>query len=222
DYEDFFAQYIDHADYFTATLDNLITIITTLEHQMADMDKIFKNTLLNPKLQYHDLRIYLRKGDNSSNFSTNIHVDSLYAFIHEYVHYLTIYWVEQYKWLTEGIPMYYTTTYGYEGQFLAKYIAPTLIAPFEEYIGREFVFESDYLDWTDYVIYTFDDYDKTKGTHPIQGISFVRYFIKVYGEETFFMFARNLSKSYELTGRTYEELVEDWIQDVKNRFSDIE
>ncbi|MDZ4195619.1 MAG: hypothetical protein U1C51_00055, partial [Candidatus Izemoplasmatales bacterium] len=219
DYEDFAAQYTDHADYFTSTLDNLITIITTLEHQMADMDKIFKNTNLNPTLQYLDLIIYL--GDQS-HFSRNVFVNMLYAFIHEYVHYLTRYWIEPYKWLIEGIPLYYTRTYGYEGEVMRKAntseIDPT-IAAFEEYLGREFVFDNDWLDWIDHKIYTSDNYDKTKGTHPIQGISFVRYFIKVYGEDTFFIFATNISKSYELTGRTYEELVEDWIQDVKDRFS---
>jgi hypothetical protein len=219
DYEDFAAQYTDHADYFTSTLDNLVTIITTLEHQMAEMDNIFKNTNLNPKLQYPDLLIYLGE---RSYFSRNVFVNMLYAFIHEYVHYLTVYWIEPYKWLIEGIPLYYTRTYGYEGEVMRKAntseIDPT-IAAFEEYLGREFVFDNDWLDWIDYKIYTSDNYDKTVGTHPIQGISFVRYFIKVYGEETFFMFARNISKSYELTGRTYEQLVEDWIQDVKNRFS---
>lgn len=221
DYEDFFKDYIDDSYMFMSSQQDLVYLITNLEIQMAEMDLIFKNPNLNPKLQYTDLSIYLRKGDNNSNFSTNMHVDSLSAFIHEYVHYLTIYWLENYTWLIEGVPMYYTRTYGYEGELIKKLITPSMIAPFQEYLGREFVFESDFHDWGDYLIYTFDDYDKTTGTHPIQGVSFIRYFIKVYGEDTFFLFARKISNAFDLTGKTYEELVVDWIQDVKNSFSDL-
>ncbi|MDP2425179.1 MAG: hypothetical protein Q8M70_02285, partial [bacterium] len=167
--------------------------------------------------------IYLIKAQ-TSYFSRNMFVNTLFAFIHEYVHYLTRYWIEPYKWLVEGIPMYYTSTYGYDGETITKLheeenFFHLITFPYIEYTGQNIDFSRDFYDMIDYYIYITNDYDKTKGTHPIQGISFVRYFIKVYGEDTFFLFARNISKSYELTGRTYEELVEDWIQDVKNRFS---
>jgi len=224
DYEDYFKDYIEDSHMFTSSQQELVYLITTLEHQMAEMDLIFKNTNLNPSLQYHDVNINLIK-HNISYFSRHMFVNSLFAFIHEYVHYLSSYWIEPYRWVVEGIAEYYTSTYGYSEELITNlheqedYFHP-ITSIYREYTNQSVDITRDLYDVFDYYIFTTDDYNKEIDPR-MKGVSFIRYFIKEYGEETLFLFIRNISNAFDLTGKTYEELVEDWIQDVKSRFSDV-
>ena len=148
---------------------------------------------------------------------------------HEYVHYL--YWLcggekdPKYEdWINEAAACYYALPADFE--IFYKYInnlSPDRRAVFDEFFGKPFEEIPDY-------IHELRMYHRnTEGLKPYQYylISvydlrsvFGDYFVRTYGEDAFLDWALHPSTVKNLTGKTTDEIISDWCEDMDNPEND--
>lgn len=148
---------------------------------------------------------------------------------HEYVHYL--FWLkggEQDKsyesWIEEAVACYYELPVDFEAlSAKMRRLGPSSLAYVEEMIGKS---------WEgipDFIRYLRLYYRSTEGLKPykyylitvydLRGV-FGDYFVRSYGEDVFLEWALHPSNAMQLTGRTTEQIVNDWCKDMDDAEKD--
>ena len=147
---------------------------------------------------------------------------------HEYVHYL--YWLRggqndpaYESWINEVVACYYG--YPEEYELYASFFGsdPDKLRIIEDYIGEAFDEPVDYIRFLraryrsgimpyPYRYYLITEYD----LRPVFG----DYFIRTYGEDVFLEWALHPSKARQLTGKTNEEIISDWCEDMDREEND--
>lgn len=141
---------------------------------------------------------------------------------HEYVHYL--YWLRggpsdpaYESWINEVAACYYTYPSEFETFYAIHRRNPDHMRKLEEYIGEAFDEPADYIPFLrarhrsgvlqyPYRYYLITEY----ALRPVFG----EYFVRTYGEDVFLDWVLAPSKSKALTGKTVDEIVDDWCADM--------
>lgn len=160
--------------------------------------------------------------------SANIYAKTIHCLAHEYVHYL--YWLRggtndsaYEQWINEVVAHYYTVAADFEDYCLiGRNEDPDRIDAIEALIGEDYDEPSDYIKFVRAVIrkrenVQFPYYLKTEY---ILCPAFGEYIVRIYGEETFLDCMLAPSKAKELTGKTIDEIVDDWCLDMQNPEND--
>ena len=148
---------------------------------------------------------------------------------HEYVHYLI--WLrgdpqdkKVESWIEEAVACYYELPTDFE-QFSAqlRQMGPDSLAAVEETIGKSWEGVPDLIRYLrvyfrneeglkPYKYYLITVYD-------LRGV-FGDYFVRTYGEDVFLEWAFHPSKVMQLTGKTTEQIVNDWCEDMDDPEND--
>jgi len=152
------------------------------------------------------------------------YIRGMYAFVHEYYHYIEYLLDPAYDYSYEQKEMfcnwgnhksYYTQLYYYNlfTQNQGK------IELFESYAGRNYEWcDRDYFIAVNLYCYNNNDYSlKTVGSSE----SFSAYLVDMYGEDVFYEFMLNEERTEEITGKTFETLRQEWEDYIKAEFSDV-
>lgn len=169
------------------------------------------------------LGLFVSEGD-----SANIYAESLHCLAHEYVHYL--YWLRggtqdpAYKdWLNETVAHYYTTPEYFEVYYLIGTNAePERLESIEALIGEDYDEPTDYIKFLRKVFQKRENVQfefELKETNALCD-AFGEYFIRTYGEDAFLDCMLSPSTIEERTGKTLEEIVDDWCVDVADPAKD--
>lgn len=220
---------------------NLRKIVIDYIAQAEYMQEVFEDyevqseplTVLFMEDRYHSIRysaVYMIALNEIRMFSVN-------AFMHEYTHYLTEGWVD--GWLCEVLPVYYNnypvneqiTYIWYEDMLKRTSLDPNDPEEAEDYAFLQKLFASlDHeFDWTD-----MDDFQymldallvKRGWLHRITDVdggtatksSFFHYLCRTYGEQSVH-FAFMYDAPEEYLGKTWEELIVYWKDDVNTRLA---
>ena len=214
-------------DYFVST-GKIIQTFQWLDEQLISLREIFGATgaELVPvqlrgdtggegALRYRGL--FSAKGDAGSIQTKNIH-----CLAHEYVHYL--FWraggtedpaYEQ--WLNEVVAHYYAVAEHYETYLLIGANAdPGRIGDIEALIGEDYNEPADYIKFTRAIARKRGDqpYPYYLETDPLLCPAFGDYFVRTYGEETFLACMLAPSTARARTGKTIDEIVDDFCLDM--------
>lgn len=169
------------------------------------------------------LGLFVSEGD-----SANIYAESLHCLAHEYVHYL--YWLRggtqdpAYKdWPNETVAHYYTTPEYFEVYYLIGTNAePERLESIEALIGEDYDEPTDYIKFLRKVFQKRENVQfefELKETNALCD-AFGEYFIRTYGEDAFLDCMLSPSTIEERTGKTLEEIVDDWCVDVADPAKD--
>lgn len=163
------------------------------------------------------LGLFVSEGD-----SANIYAESLHCLAHEYVHYL--YWLRggtqdpAYEdWLNETVAHYYTTPEYFEVYYLIGTNAePERMESIEALIGEDYDEPTDYIKFLRKVFRKRENvqYEYYLKTENSLCNAFGEYFVRTYGEDVFLDCMLAPSTIEERTGKTLEEIVDDWCVDV--------
>lgn len=143
------------------------------------------------------------------------------SLVHEYCHYL--YYLaggtrdEAYEsWCNEAMAYYYTMDHNYEDYLLEDKIEPDLVERIEARIGEPFDEPEDYVKLARISIR--ERNDKSYGYYLKTTYNlvtpFAEYFVRTYGEEAFHESMLSLSEIQSYTGKTLDEIVEDFFIDL--------
>ena len=163
------------------------------------------------------VRAYFNVGDDGP-FSEAKAIRSL---VHEYCHYL--YYLaggpsdEAYEsWCNEAMAYYYSMAQDYEDYLLIDRIEPDLVERIEKRIGESFDEPEDYIKLARISIRGRNDrsYGYYLKTSYNLASPFAEYFVRTYGEEAFHESMLRLSEIQNYTGKTLDEIVEDFFADL--------
>lgn len=153
-------------------------------------------------------------------------VNSIHVLGHEYVHHL--YWLAggcddpaYEQWCNECVAYYLTLGERFEMQYL-NWTANGLLEKAEERIGEAY---DEYLDYVKFMRISMRMNEDVQYRYYLKYYndlcsSFGEYFERTYGMETFLDCMLHVSKTEELTGKTLEQIVEDWCVDMADPAKD--
>ena len=200
----------------------LVNGIDAMEADMDMMDEILKDETYD----YPELHIVLDPGVRGwYNLTGDVLVGGYSAFLHEYVHYLTMQIMDTYatRIMYEWVACYYSNY----SVFFDESITEELLLNYEYNRENSILNQIDFedndefnysKDWQkiinyqlaynqDYIVLTLDHYRRVPLT------SYVIYLIDLCGsEEAFYEVMKDNSLLENYTSKTFEELVEDWIE----------
>ncbi|MBQ5977059.1 MAG: hypothetical protein IJL51_02890 [Oscillospiraceae bacterium] len=149
--------------------------------------------------------------------------NSLHTLVHEYVHYL--YWLRggtsdpaYESWINEVAACTFALPVEYEAFYRSYLLAePEIRAKWTEKLGKDFEGPEDYIRYLrivcrteelphPYKYYLISEY----ALRPVFG----EYFVRTYGEDVFLDWVLAPSRSKALTGKTVDEIVDDWCADM--------
>ena len=227
------AGYLDE-DY-TASLNGMIRGLSWLEDYLTQMRETFgvDDPALLPVFLTDDAGKYAEL-TYAGCFSTDKDGGSVTAMClpilaHEYAHYL--YWLRggeqdanHESWMDEVVACYYELPADFEAVSVQiRQMDPSELAAFEEAIGKAWEDVPDLI--RELRLY----YRNTEGLKPykyylisvydLRGV-FGDYFVRMYGEDVFLEWALHPSEVKRLTGKTTEQIVNDWCADMDNPEND--
>lgn len=156
-----------------------------------------------------------------------VYATTVTVLAHEYVHH--IYWLlcgcsdlDYESWYNEVVAYYYTIGERYEYRVsIIDNVDPDYRDRLEEMIGEAYDEPSDYIKFmrigwreteNDYIIYLKNKNDLCS--------AFGEYFVRIYGEDVFLKSMLYPSRVEEFTGRSMDEIVDDWVVDMRNPEND--
>lgn len=220
-------------DYFIST-DKIIQTFHWLDEKLVDLRNTFgvektELTSVQLKSDVGGQATLSAKGVYEFNKdSCTIRAKTIHCLAHEYVHYL--YWLSggtadpaYEQWINEVVAHYYAMAGGFEDYCLIGANAdPERLDAIEKLIGEDYDEPSDYIKFTRKVIRKRENvqYPYYLKTEYILCPAFGSYFICTYGEETFLDCMLAPSKVKELTGKTMDEIIDDWCLNMEDPAND--
>jgi len=203
------------------TYEYLVNGIDTMEADMDLADEILKDETY----EYPELHIILDPGVRGwYNLTGDLLVGSYGAFLHEYVHYLTMPIMDVYcsGIMYEWVACYYSNYSIFFQESVTNYLLldyqynldQSMLNKFDYYYNETFEYLDDWqkiIDiqlayYPDYTVLTLDHYQRI----PLS--SYVLYLINICGsEEAFYEVMKDNSLLENYSSKTFEELVDDWI-----------
>ena len=203
-------------------LDWLDRYLTTLRETFGADDPALVPVVLQDEVgKYAEMTYsgYFHAAADGGHITSN----SLHTLVHEYVHYL--YWLRggpsdpaYESWINEVAACTFALPVEYEAFYRSYLLAePEIRAKRTEKLGKDFEGPEDYIRYLrivcrteelphPYKYYLISEY----ALRPVFGA----YFIRTYGEDVFLAWVLAPSRSVELTGRSVDEIVDDWCADM--------
>lgn len=220
-------------DYFVS-LQKIMETFQWLDEQLAKLRSLFQvdeeelvpvqlkeDAGANGNLTF--LGLFVHEGN-----SNNIYAESLHCLAHEYIHYL--YCLRggtqdpAYEdWLNEIVACYYAAPETFELHYLLGANSdPDYLEAVEALIGEDYDDTTDYIKFTRKVFrrWEIDQYEYYIKTEYTLRPAFGEYFVRTYGEDVFLDCMLAPSTIEERTGKTLEEIVDDWCVDVADPAKD--
>ncbi len=210
----YLANYSVNSNYTT-----LVYAVTKLEEDMDYLDSILKLD----GFEYTDLTIHFDSNSPSLGFYSGgyIFLESLYALAHEYVHYLTTPTLDAFT--TKAMHEWLACYFSYNTYFV-KYVNQRIInnysindqsfiTLFEYHYGRDFSYEDDYFKYVHIYQYergNYADINTYNESYFSEYYSFPAYFVEIYGADALIAIMRDISLLDDYTGKTWDEIYQDW------------
>ncbi len=217
-------------DYF-ANVDKILTTFHWLDEQLRQLRAIFavEEAALIPVQLMEETSFYYQfpggqtaAGYFSVRYNTaGIYITTVHCLGHEYAHYL--FWLRggaqdpaYESWMNESAACYFTLASEFETQYLYFQEDKEQLALIEELIEEEFDGPEDQLKLARRLARRWQDhpYPYYLKTEYLLRSAFGDYFVRTYGQETFLDSMLQPSKVKEFTGKTMDEIVDDWCMDV--------
>jgi len=235
--------YTDKALFGNPLLSDYKTLKDTIIKCEMDMDEV-DQLLKDDSVNYRDLTIHIQGYQDGISWYTagTIYLEELYILNHEYIHYITLPYLESAPWIREVVAYYYDYAYDFNfsdayHQYMYDYILSEedyygleymdklkkTVEFFKEFYGVNPDFSKDKMELNDIFVYLENQYNDiyqvaTLDVSSSQIISFSKYFIESFGEEAFLSVLRDSDKIMEATNNTWEENFSDWEQYIKAKY----
>lgn len=166
--------------------------------------------------------LYTVHGEEIKIFATTVTV-----LAHEYTHhvYKTLCGPDDpgyQQWYNECVAYYFTLGHQYEYRVnVIKYKDPSYADRIKETLGEPYDEPSDYIKFLR-VVWRAENENylySLKTTHDLC-CAFGEYFVRTYGEKNFVNSMLHSSKVKELTGKTMDQIVNDWVEDMRDPAKD--
>lgn len=237
DYEDMFEGLVFDDGFLSDSKLSIYEFILDKESEFNKIDLNIDSETISNELS---IKIYNRGEPFAYITGNGISIANIvYALSHEYVHSLDIDSGIYVSWIIELRASYFSSNDKMAREVGDYFINDCVTSEnisgddcsilkdtyneFTQVYERSLNSDIDYLDFNDLYIYNLNEYDgvyiNQMATSNSQRISFAHYFIETYGLDEFNNFCKNYSVEIEVDGLTIQDLINDWEQNIINKFS---